>query len=83
MSEHWTKIKHDGVETLRRSFVFPDWAQALAFVNRVGAIADSQDHHPLIELSWGSVVIWVWSHDVAGISDRDHAFCAAVDGAAS
>jgi 4a-hydroxytetrahydrobiopterin dehydratase len=77
--EHWTEIDHDGVAALQRSLSFPDWQRALAFVNRVGAIADAQDHHPLVELSWGKVVLTVWSHDAGGLTDRDARFCTAVN----
>jgi 4a-hydroxytetrahydrobiopterin dehydratase len=77
--EHWMQVEHDGVAALRRAFAFPDWAAALAFVNAVGAIADAQDHHPLVELTWGRVVLTVWSHDAGGLTARDTRFCAAVN----
>lgn len=78
----WERVERrdpDAVMTLRRTFTFADWTEALAFVNKVGAIADAQDHHPLVELTWGRVTLHVWSHDAKGLTKRDDVFCAAVD----
>ena len=74
----WQNVQHDGVAALRRTFTFSTWAEALAFLNRVGAIADGQDHHPLAEITWGRVTITVWSHDVGGLRARDRRFAEAV-----
>lgn len=75
----WTTSVRDGVATLTRTFTFPDWAQALAFTNKIGAVADAHDHHPLVELTWGRVTLFVWSHDVKGLTKRDEKFCVAVN----
>lgn len=56
---------------LEREFRFPDFAQALAFTNEVGAIAEELGHHPDIHLGWGRVRIVTWSHDVDGLTPRD------------
>lgn len=64
---------------LVRTFRFPDFAQALAFVNRVGAIAEDQDHHPELTLTWGKVRVAVHSHDVGGLTRRDVRFAGACD----
>ena len=77
--EGWQQVLLDGVATLTRTFTFKDWAEALAFVNRVGGVADAQDHHPLVELTWGRVTIHVWSHDAKGLTSRDDRFCRAVN----
>jgi len=77
--EHWKPVARDGVDTLTRSFTFADWTASLAFVDSIVAIARAQDHDPLIEISGGQVTIHVWSHDVAGISDRDERFATAVN----
>ena len=75
----WTVVARDGVDVLTRTFTFPDWGGALAFVKRVGAVADEQDHHPLVELTWGRVTLWTWSHDIKALSARDERFCLAVN----
>ena len=57
---------------LRRAFKFQNFKTALAFVVEVGKMSDEIDHHPEITLSWGKVVVELWTHDVGGISGRDH-----------
>jgi len=64
---------------LRKAFRFPDFAQALAFVNRVGDLAEAQNHHPDIELGWGRVDITTYTHSEGGITDRDLTLAAAID----
>jgi 4a-hydroxytetrahydrobiopterin dehydratase len=64
---------------LIKSYKFPDFAQALAFVNRVGAIAESQNHHPDIELSWGKVVVKTYTHTTNSLSAKDYALAAVID----
>ena len=56
---------------LHRVYKFPDFKQALDFVNKVGAIAEAQQHHPDISLTWGKVEITTYSHDVNGLTNRD------------
>ena len=68
---------------LARTFLFPDFAAALAFVNRVGAVAEEQGHHPDLHLAWGRVDVETWSHDSGGITDRDFKLAEAIDRAYS
>lgn len=77
--EHWQQTTRDNCAALTRTFTFADWPQTLAFVQQVGAIAVAHDHDPLIELTGGRVTLWVWSHDVAGLSSRDERFANAVN----
>ena len=64
---------------LRKVFKFPDFKGALQFVNRVGAEAEKQNHHPDIHLFYGRVEIETWSHDAGGITDRDHRLSKTID----
>lgn len=64
---------------LTRTFTFPDFAQALAFVNRVGAIAEHQNHHPDIHLSWGQVRVDIWTHKIDGLTESDFILAARID----
>ncbi len=64
---------------LERVFEFKDFEQALEFVNKIGAIAQKQDHHPEIELSWGKVVVRLSTHDVGGVTEKDFVFAKAID----
>lgn len=62
-----------------RTFAFPDFKQALAFVNRVGELAEAQGHHPDILLSWGKVEITLWTHKVDGLTESDFIMAAKID----
>ncbi len=56
---------------ITKTFTFPDFAQALAFVNRIGAIAEAQNHHPDIYLTWGKVRVDIWTHKIDGLTESD------------
>jgi 4a-hydroxytetrahydrobiopterin dehydratase len=64
---------------IMREFKFTDFAQALAFVNRVGAIAEEQGHHPDILLSWGKAEVTTWTHKINGLTESDFILAAKVD----
>jgi len=64
---------------LHREFRFPDFKQALDFVNHVGAIAEEQGHHPDILLSWGKAEITVWTHKVDGLTESDFILAAKIN----
>lgn len=64
---------------LQKSFTFPDFAQALAFVNRVGGLAEQQGHHPDIFLTWGKVEIKIWTHKISGLTESDFILAAKID----
>ena len=64
---------------ITRTFAFPDFRKALEFVNRVGAIAEEQGHHPDILLTWGKVEITIWTHRVKGLTESDFILAAKID----
>jgi 4a-hydroxytetrahydrobiopterin dehydratase len=64
---------------LSKTFVFPDFKTALAFVNRVGETAERLGHHPDLHLAWGRVDVETWTHDSGGITEMDFALAAAID----
>lgn len=64
---------------LRKTFAFPDFAQALAFVNRIGAAAEEQKHHPDLKLGWGKVEVELYTHTANGISEKDYTLAATID----
>jgi 4a-hydroxytetrahydrobiopterin dehydratase len=68
---------------LSKTFLFPNFQSALDFVNRVGAAAEEEGHHPDLHLAWGRVDATTWSHDAGGITDRDFALAARIDQAFS
>jgi len=64
---------------IARSFTFKDFREALAFVNQVGEIAESQGHHPDIFLAWGKVVVTIWTHKIDGLTESDFILAAKID----
>ena len=74
--DHWTVKDGHHVE---KDFVFPDFAKALAFVNKVGAIAEEQGHHPDIYLSYGKASVKLWTHKIDGLTEGDFIMAAKID----
>jgi len=66
-------------DRLSKTFMFPDFLTALDFVNRVGAIAEEQGHHPDIHLTWGRVDVETWTHDAGGMTESDFALAEKID----
>ena len=64
---------------LENDYTFNDFAEALAFTNRVGAIAEEQGHHPDIYLAWGRVGLKIWTHKIDGLTESDFVFAAKAD----
>lgn len=72
----WTVVNNHHLD---RQFKFPDFKTALAFVNRVGALAEDQGHHPDILLAWGKVGITIWTHKIDGLTESDFILAAKID----
>ena len=64
---------------ITKTFAFPDFRQALGFVDRVGEVAEEQGHHPDIYLSWGKVEIKLWTHKIDGLTESDFIMAAKID----
>lgn len=64
---------------LHRIFTFPDFKNALAFVNRAGAIAEEQGHHPDLLLAWGKVEVTIFTHKIDGLTESDFILAAKID----
>ncbi len=64
---------------LTRLFTFPDFKTALDFVNKVGALAEEQGHHPDIVLKWGKVEVTMWTHKIDGLTESDFIMAAKID----
>ena len=56
---------------LARTFRFPDFKKGLEFVNRVGAVAEEEGHHPDLCLSWGKVDVQIYTHKIRGLTESD------------
>ncbi len=68
-----------GQHHLSKSYQFEDFASALAFVNRVGEVAERNGHHPDIALGWGKVRIDLWTHKIDGLTESDFVLAAKCD----
>lgn len=66
---------------LEKSYTFPDFKEALAFTDKVGAIAESEGHHPDIFLAWGKVTLTIWTHKIDGLTESDFVLAARADAA--
>ncbi len=64
---------------LEREFRLKNFAEALAFTNKVGAVAEEQGHHPDIYLAWGKVRITIWTHTIDGLTRSDFVLAAKID----
>lgn len=64
---------------LEKQYPFKNFRDALAFTNRVGAVAEEQGHHPDIYLAWGKVRLIVWTHKIGGLTESDFVFAAKAD----
>jgi 4a-hydroxytetrahydrobiopterin dehydratase len=63
-------------KALERTFSFEDFRGALGFVNRVGELAEAENHHPDIAIHYNRVTLRWWTHTVGGITDRDRELAA-------
>ena len=75
----WSVVVVDGVMQLSREFEFKNFEQAMAFSNRVGEIAEAEDHHPAILTEWGKVTVTWWSHKIKGLHRNDLIMAARTD----
>ena len=75
----WRIVDIDGVSRLQRLFTFEDFAAALEFTNRVGAMAEAENHHPTLITEWGRVSAMWWTHKVDGLHRNDFIAAAKTD----
>jgi 4a-hydroxytetrahydrobiopterin dehydratase len=75
----WELVEIDGVRRLRRVFSFDDFAQALAFTDAVGAVAEEQGHHPALLTEWGRTTVSWWTHKIKGLHRNDFIMAAKTD----
>ena len=64
---------------LSKTYKFPNFVTALAFVNRIGELAERVGHHPDLHLSWGKVAVEIWTHKINGLTESDFIFAAKTD----
>jgi len=77
--KNWNVVDNHHIE---KDFKFSDFKTALDFVNKVGAIAEEQGHHPDIYLAWGKAQVKIWTHKINGLTESDFILAAKIDRAA-
>lgn len=75
----WTVDTDDAIPKLTRTVRATDFAEALAYVNRIGGLAEEADHHPRIVLEWGRVTVSWWTHTIKGLHRNDFIMAARTD----
>jgi len=75
----WEIVEQDGVKKLTRVFRFDDFAQALAFTNALGQLAEEEDHHPALLTEWGQATVTWWTHKIKGLHRNDFVMAAKAD----
>lgn len=75
----WNLFEADGEHRLERVFRFDDFAQAIAFTDRVGALAEKHNHHPALRTEWGRVTVTWWTHKIHGLHVNDFIMAAKTD----
>jgi 4a-hydroxytetrahydrobiopterin dehydratase len=64
---------------LQKSYTFRDFRESLAFVDRVGNLAEEQGHHPDICFGWGKAEVTIWTHKIDGLTESDFVLAAKID----
>ena len=72
----WNVVENHHLE---KQYKLKNFVEALALVNRIGVIAEEQNHHPDIFLAWGKVGVKIWTHKINGLTESDFIFAAKCD----
>ncbi|UDL03383.1 4a-hydroxytetrahydrobiopterin dehydratase [Marinobacter sp. CA1] len=79
----WEVVELDGELQLRRAFKLANFADALAFANRIGDLAEAEGHHPALLVEWGKVTVRWWTHKIGGLHRNDFIMAARTDALAA
>ena len=66
-------------DKIEKQFQFKDFSEALAFIVRIGVLAEKQNHHPELYNIYNKVTIALTTHDVSGLSDKDFLLASSID----
>jgi len=75
----WALVEREGIRRLERVYRFANFAEALNFTNRIGAIAEEEGHHPAILTEWGRVTVTLWTHKIRNLHRNDFLMAAKID----
>ncbi len=71
--------KHGIIKLLARTYFFANFNEALQAAQRIGAMAEEQQHHPDLQVAWGRLGVEVWTHKIGGLTESDFIFAAKCD----
>jgi 4a-hydroxytetrahydrobiopterin dehydratase len=72
----------EGGKKLVKTFKWKDWLDTIRFVDRIGDVAEREDHHPNLYVAWGRVDVTIWTHAVDALTENDFILAAKIDQAA-
>jgi 4a-hydroxytetrahydrobiopterin dehydratase len=75
----WQVKEFNSEKRLERVFKFKNFAEAIAFTDKIAAIAEQEDHHPLVITEWGQVTVQWWTHKIHGLHQNDFIMAAKAD----
>jgi 4a-hydroxytetrahydrobiopterin dehydratase len=75
----WEIVREDEIDKIKRTYKLKDFASALSFTQALGALAEQEDHHPVIKLQWGRVTVAWWTHEIRGLHPNDFIMAARSD----
>jgi 4a-hydroxytetrahydrobiopterin dehydratase len=75
----WRVAEVGGVKRIQREFSLKDFCSAMDFAVQVGQLAEREQHHPDIHLSWGKVMVETWTHKIQGLHRNDFILAAKID----
>lgn len=76
LKEGWKVVAEHHLE---KEYLFKNFKEALAFTNKIGALAEEEGHHPDLLLSYGKVVVQIWTHKIDGLTESDFILAAKCD----
>ncbi len=76
LSKGWDEVNGKKIE---KRFKFKDFKEAMKFVNKVAVVAEKEQHHPDIEISYNKVKITLWTHSIGGLSKNDFILASKID----
>jgi 4a-hydroxytetrahydrobiopterin dehydratase len=71
--------KHGTIKLLTGAYRFENFADAMQAAMRIGQMAEEQQHHPDLHVSWGRLVVEIWTHKIGGLTESDFVFAAKCD----
>lgn len=75
----WSIEEEQGVNRLRKRIKLKNFRAALELANSIGHLAEEMDHHPDLHVSWGSLIVEIWTHTARGLTELDFIWAAKVD----